>query len=160
MPDQLFSRSLKTETLDVSTVQNLVSILITSGLFKASYEEIKSLPDGTILLGRKFSVDRDPAEVDLSALTDQASQLGEKFRQEDEDAKSARDAAIVAEAARWAALSPTDQQAEIDAAKAARQAEIDAAIAKNELSDPTPTGAVAVSVTPLPTPITPLPVVP
>lgn len=160
MPDQLFSRSLKTETLDVSTVQNLVSVLITPGLFKASYEEIKSLPDGTILLGRKFSVDRNPAKVDLSALTDQASQLVEKFRQEDEDAKSARDAAVVAEAARWAALGPTDQQAEIDAAKAARQAEIDAAIAKNWLSDPTPTGAVAVSITPLPTPITPLPVVP
>ncbi len=158
MPDQLFSRSLKTETLDVSTVQNLMSVLITSGLFKATYQEVRSLPDGTVLLARTISVDRSPP-VDFSALSDQASQLAEQYRQEDEDNKAANAAAVAAEATRWAALSPTDQQAEIDAAKAARQAAIDDAIAKAGLSDPTPTG-VAVSVTPLPTPITPAPLTP
>ncbi len=158
MPNELFSRSLKTETLDVSTVQNLVSVLITPGLFKATYQEVRSLPDGTFLLGRTFSVDRSPP-VDFSALSDQASQLSEQYRQEDEDNKAANDAAVAAEATRWAALSDADKQAEIDAAKAARQAAIDDAIAKAGLSDPTPTG-VAVSVTPIPSPITPAPLTP
>jgi hypothetical protein len=151
MPNQLFSRDLKTETLDVSTVQNLVSVSITSGLFKASYEEIRSLPDGTILLGRKFTVDRSPADVDLSALIDQAASLAEQFRQEDEDNKSALDAAVAAEAERWSKLTPEEQKAEYDAALAARQAQIDADLAKNGRPDPNPTGVI--SVTPTPTPI-------
>ncbi len=96
-------------------------------------------------------MDRSPP-VDFSALSDQAAQLAEQYRKEDEDNKTASDAAVAAEAARWAALSPAEQQAELDAAKAARQAAIDADIAKNGLADPNPAGLVSVS--PNPTPIT------
>ncbi len=156
MPTQPLFRTLPPVTLDVTTTQIPISFLIQGDLFKVTYQETKSLSDGSSFPSRTFSVDRSLSVVDLSAITDQLYQSAEQFRQEDEDAKTAADAATVAEAARWAALTPDQQKAEVDADLAARQAAADADIAKNGYPDPTPSGAV--SVTPTPTPITPAPV--
>lgn len=136
MPNDLFSRDLNApESIVVSTKQKIVSFIIKDGNFKTNYIETKVLPDGTELTSSEFSVDRSLDDIDISDLITQLSTNSEQFRQENEDAVAKDAAAAAAEAIRWAALSPQQQQAESDAAIAARLADLSVSI------DPNPLGA-------------------
>src|ERR1019366_3495314 len=142
MPNELLSRAVSTQTLDVKTVQRLTGLSVAGDHFSALYAEERQLSDGTVLPARNFTVDRSISTLgsDVTAWLAQGAAFAELWRQADDDAKVASVAAVAAEAVRWAALTPTDRQAEVAAAKADAQAAIDASVAANGLLDPTPTG--------------------
>ena len=152
MPNDQLSRTVDSFSQTVSTVQALVSFEGKNDRLKATYTNFTVLEDGTQISRDSFTTERViSATPELTALVLQLYTLMEQYRGEDEQQRADDLAKHEAEAARWAALSDADKQAEIDAA---RQAAIDA-IAKEPLADPTPTGVAmvaspAVPATPIP----------
>jgi len=135
MPKNLFSIEVKTEELSVKSFVRLTGIAISGDNFKARYENTAQFPTGTELGISTQSVDRsiDNASgkgdfvsfngtsiglVDLILIT---AQFAEKWRAEDDKARADDAAAAAAEKARWDALTPEQQKAEIDARRAALQ---------------------------------------
>lgn len=117
--DDLFSRQVKAEAVTVKSFDRLVSIQVTGSNFKASYKKTLYLPDGTDVQFGTYSVDRslDTLGQDVLDWIAVGAQFTEKWRQEDDDQRAADAAKRAAEAARWALLTPDQQQAEIDAAR-------------------------------------------
>lgn len=126
----LFSRQTRSDALTVKSLERLVSLSISGDHFGASYRKTLALPDGTELDAGSFTVDRSLAVVgqehvdfngtlvSLDDWIDLGAKFSELWRDQNEKRKASEDQAAAAEAARWNALTPEQQQAEIDAAKA------------------------------------------
>lgn len=120
MPD-LLETELKSEPLVVKSLLRLVSITIEGDIFRATYLQNRRVSDGTTLPIAKFTVDRVISEkaTDLNAWVQKGVTLSEQWRTEDVDNKTLKEAAALAEKARWEALTDQEKQAEIDAYAAA-----------------------------------------
>lgn len=142
----LFTRELKSVPVEVKSVQDLTALHVEGDLFKATYVEKRQITDDRDLPATTFTADRSIAAVGQPLLDWIAAGvvLAEQFRQEDEAQRAADKVKFDAEAVRWAALTPDEKKAEVDAA---RQAALDAQ-AKLDPIDPTPGGVAAAVVVP------------
>ena len=141
----LFSHQTRTDTVTVKSFERLVSLSISGDHFAAGYRKTYNLDDGSEMGASSYTVDRSIEEradtvaefngtkitlLDWIAL---GAQFSELWRDENVKVKQAADA----EAARWAALTPEQKTAEIEAAKVRFAPAVET---QPVLLDPTPLG--------------------
>lgn len=114
---------LKSQPQSVKSNRELAVLEVKNDRFKATYVLNRTLEDGSALPDNNFTVERAFADAGSAMdLLNQLVQMVEQWRLEDDAARAKDKSDADAEAIRWAALTPEEQKAEVEAARAAAEA--------------------------------------